>query len=195
MNIAEKLYSLYENLPADSGEVMVKANCHDDKKASLSINLDIGLWCCHACVNENTGKKLGGDLIDYVRLQQGYEDMKPKQIQAMIAEEANIETEEVMDIIKKAKNKIVKTESKHVETIPENKVDGWHNMLKGDAEALEKFKKRRGLSDEIIKRYKIGWDGTERYLIPIRDEQGNVINMRKINSFIIFLSIIYKWIN
>jgi hypothetical protein len=136
MNIAE-LYSLYENLPADSGEVM------------------------------------------YVRLQQGYEDKKPKQIQAMIAEEANIETEEVMDIIKKAKNKIAKTESKHVETIPENKVDGWHNMLKGDTEALEKFKKRRGLSDEIINRYKIGWDGTERYLIPIRDEQGNVVNVRK----------------
>ena len=154
LNIAE-LYSLYENLPADSGEVMVKANCHDDKKASLSINLDTGLWCCHACIDENTGKKLGGDLIDYVRLQQGYEDMKPKQIQAMIAEEADINTEEVMDIIKKAKDKAKKTESKHIEPISESKVDGWHSMLLGDVEALERFKKRRGLSDEIIYRYKI----------------------------------------
>lgn len=48
-----------------------------------------------------------------------------------------------------------------------------------DTSAHRYITERRGLNDETLKTYNIGWDGRQRYLIPIYDEDGRLVNIRK----------------
>jgi 5S rRNA maturation endonuclease (ribonuclease M5) len=49
-------------------------------------------------------------------------------------------------------------------------------------ELLRYLREQRGLSDETIKKYQLGWDvKRQRYVIPIRDERGNLVNIRLYN--------------
>ena len=62
--------------------------------------------------------------------------------------------------------------------IPEAEIDAHHQALLTTPRVLEYLHKERHLSLEIIKRYKLGYDG-ERILIPIRDARGVIVNGRK----------------
>jgi hypothetical protein len=67
---AVKFYSeYYSGLDTTEGnECMVKCPFHDDRVASMSINLNKGLYYCHAC-----GK--GGDEYDFYRNIEGCPEM------------------------------------------------------------------------------------------------------------------------
>ncbi len=61
-----------------------------------------------------------------------------------------------------------------------NKVSEWHEGLLEDEEALEQFVERRGINEDTIREYEIGYDPTSgRYTIPIYDAEGNLVNVRK----------------
>lgn len=63
-------------------------------------------------------------------------------------------------------------------TIPEDKVDEWHERLLAETKVLNWLARSRGITEVTIKRFKLGWDG-ERITIPIRDIAGRVANVRK----------------
>lgn len=54
----------------------------------------------------------------------------------------------------------------------------WHERLMRSSSALSAFITKRGLSKDLIEEYCIGYDG-ERYTIPVRDENGLLVNVRR----------------
>jgi 5S rRNA maturation endonuclease (ribonuclease M5) len=65
--------------------------------------------------------------------------------------------------------------------IKEEMVKSFASNLTG--ENLKYFQKNRGLSDDTLKKYQIGWDAKrKRYTFPIRDENGKLVNVRYYNS-------------
>ncbi len=80
----------------------------------------------------------------------------------------NVDFKVAKEAINGKETKVI--EEKVVETLH-------HNLLK--AEKILKFlREERGINDTSIKRFKLGWDA-ERITIPIRDEVGNIVNIRR----------------
>lgn len=73
--------------------------------------------------------------------------------------------------------------SRPAEPLPsEATITGWHEGLKSNSERLNWFRTERGLTDETIAKYRIGWDpGTNRYTIPVYDDGGDLVNVSKYN--------------
>jgi 5S rRNA maturation endonuclease (ribonuclease M5) len=64
--------------------------------------------------------------------------------------------------------------------IREDLIKQWQANL--NDELLRYLREKRGLSDETIKKYQLGWDvKRQRYAIPVRDERGNLVNIRLYN--------------
>lgn len=58
-------------------------------------------------------------------------------------------------------------------------ISGWHSALIS-SDIVTELKERRGLSDETIGQYRIGWDDrTKAYTIPIFDKDGALVNVRR----------------
>lgn len=65
--------------------------------------------------------------------------------------------------------------------IREELVKQWQRNL--NDEVLRYLREKRGLSDATIKKYQIGWDvKRQRNTIPIRDNRGNLVNIRLHNA-------------
>lgn len=63
---------------------------------------------------------------------------------------------------------------------PASAVQDWHQALLNNAVVLKKLMSRRGLDEDTIMEYEIGWDARIlRYTIPIYDESGKLVNVRK----------------
>jgi len=66
-----------------------------------------------------------------------------------------------------------------VTKLPSNRdVRGWTERLLGLRSALKPLKVQRGLTSRTVEKYELGWDG-ERYTIPVRDETGEIVNVRR----------------
>jgi hypothetical protein len=66
-----------------------------------------------------------------------------------------------------------------VEELPDSaRVDGWHSALISSPDRLEWFEYKRGILVETLRRHNIGWDGS-RYTIPVYDEEGKLVNIRR----------------
>lgn len=59
-------------------------------------------------------------------------------------------------------------------------VDSWARKLWSADEHLRELMQERGLSEETIRRFEIGWDG-QRYTLPVRDAAGQLVNIRRYN--------------
>jgi hypothetical protein len=56
----------------------------------------------------------------------------------------------------------------------------WHEELMNSNTPRRDLVKRRGLDEDTIQEYEIGWDSrSSRYTIPIYDENGKLVNVRK----------------
>lgn len=59
-------------------------------------------------------------------------------------------------------------------------VRGWHKALMASKAPLTSFKKKRGLTDETLVKYEVGYEiRTERYTMPVRDADGRLVNVRR----------------
>lgn len=58
-------------------------------------------------------------------------------------------------------------------------VKAWQSALRAEAQVRSALQDRRGLSDQTIDDFEVGWDvGHECYVIPIRDASGELVNVR-----------------
>lgn len=58
-------------------------------------------------------------------------------------------------------------------------IDGWHSRLMATDDALDWLMRLRGLLEETIVRYRLGWDGdTETITLPVYDAEGRIVNLR-----------------
>jgi hypothetical protein len=56
----------------------------------------------------------------------------------------------------------------------------WHALLMQDEDLLDEFCTKRAISQDSVEEYEIGYDPTSgRFTIPIYDERGNLVNVRK----------------
>ena len=153
---------------ASNGEVMVKCPFHNDSNPSMSINVKTGFWKCQAC---DAGAKLkkdgtytegGGDAIHFL---QTMHDLK-------FADAAFwVETYETTGQIGFPIDK--KTVHDFHQDLLENKTYEEH---------LKYFMKKRLLTLETIKDFGIGiqaFKGQLRYTLPVPDENGYIVNVRK----------------
>lgn len=139
---------------SDGHELQGLCPFHNDKQASLSLNIDSGLYFCHSCQTK-------GDVFEL------YQKIKNVDFKTALKELAH-------------QTDVTLPDFKNKKTISHDIVENYHTILLSNDEVLQRFITKRGLTKETIIQYKIGWETkTSRYTIPIYDEYGDVINIRR----------------
>ena len=148
----------------DSGDNYVMGLCplHDDHNPSFAYNKKTGRWKCFASCG-------GGSAIDFIMNTSG----KPFK-QTLL---------ELGDKVGVPRPSLPSKSQKRRPFISGKLVEQWCKNLWAKEDRLKWLKEERGLLEETIKKYKIGWEPKhERYTIPIPDEHGNIVNVRLYNS-------------
>jgi hypothetical protein len=153
-----ELFGEFLNLRGSGSERAAFCIFHENTDTpSLSVNIQDGLFYCH---NPECGAR--GDVFDFYR-----------RVRDMTFAEAIVE--------------LASRYSVHVErngergdsgVIEESIVEAAAQRLLASESQVEWLGTRRGLSRETIQRWQLGHDG-RRYFIPIRDEVGRVVNIRR----------------
>jgi hypothetical protein len=166
-----RLSAYIESGPSDTGEYRIRCPKHGERRASASANINPekgmhGSWYCMVC-EEGGNLKALADWVDELP------DSDPRKMSA---------TGIVLDFgehLDKKRGPIGAGE----ERLSEAKVLGWHAALMDNRQALEHFKERRGLSEATLRQFKIGFESSSgRYTIPIYDEGGNLVNIRRYST-------------
>ncbi|MCA1833223.1 MAG: AAA family ATPase [Actinomycetota bacterium] len=125
---------------------------HDDHRRSASFNFKDRVWNCHA-------KCGGGPIAALVKRVKSGKNIFPPPDSAHGHRELEAELSEALP--------------------SEEEVDEWHEAIDKDSSRGKFLREKRKLKQEIIERYKIGWDSQrKRYTIPIRDDAGELVNVR-----------------
>lgn len=127
---------------------------HDDNNPSLSIDLQSGLFKCHAC-----GKS--GSIFDWYMF---HHNVDFKEAVVQIASKYNIEL---------PGNKKSKKQSGGLEKLTNELIEACHKALPED---IRTYLNSRGIADDLIKKYKLGWGefyGKYWIVIPVKDKDGN----------------------
>jgi DNA primase len=137
-------------------EVTCLCNFHDDTRPSMCVNIKTKVFDCQAC-----GKT--GSLID---IWMQHKDLSFKEALLDLGQQNSIQAPQA----KKGKP-----------PIDAGKVAKWHEQLMNGCDAKRWLNEKRGLLDETLIQFKIGWDG-KRNTIPIHDHRGNIVNVRRYNA-------------
>ncbi len=151
----EDVYSGIENKSANDGE-WITGLCpfHQDTNPSFSFNKSTLQWVCFA----ECGK---GDVFDFIMNTSGNNF---KDTLFDLGDRYNIPRPKC---------------SENRPPICEDKIKEWQSYLNINQEGKRYLIEERGLTEETIQRYSIGWDSKrQRYTIPVRDENGRVVNVR-----------------
>lgn len=157
--------------PNGKGETRIKCLVHEDKEPSATINFDKGVWKCHGC-------GASGRIPELVQiaLHKNLEDDDGKASYDPFA--VDEDAAPVVDLSSKRTEKAHEKANK--EPLSEAIVLGYVRELQESPQLLAQLMKKRGLTESIIKEFDIGYDGkVRRYVIPIRDADGNLINLRR----------------
>jgi 5S rRNA maturation endonuclease (ribonuclease M5) len=150
---------LAKQRPSNDGWVTALCPFHEDKNPSFAFNRHSGKWCCFA----GCGK---GSAFDYLM-----------QTSGKSFKDALLEVGDRMGVPRPYPDKPPRP------PIREALITQWVNDLWATEEVCRWLREKRGLSDATLKKYEIGWDPKrQRNTIPIRDERGNVMNVRLYNA-------------
>jgi len=139
----------------DAANQLVKCPFHADDTASLSI-CNNSTWKCQACGEHGNG-------IDFLKKFNKWEGIKALEWMADFAG------------IAKDKYKVVGKPQKKPK---QEYVDNFHLRLMTSTQVLDNLTDKKDITHEVIKKYKVGWDG-ERYTFPVYNESGELINVRR----------------
>ena len=147
-----------QNQGGDELYIRCPISTHPDENRSASLNSESGLWTCFA---STCGGK--GNLIT----------LAAESVYAGNRDDAR-------DWIKTRYNIGNERKPSETETIPQDAIDRAHSILIEQASGtLEALQSERGLSLEMIRRYKLGRGKDGRVSIPIHDQHGRVVNVRR----------------
>ena len=139
--------------PREDGEWDMHCPLHQDRKRSAQLNVETGLWYCHAGCG-------GGKVADLVRKRSAW--VKPS------------------DAARNGSARPSRSSGRPKEPITDVKINAWHEALMDNQTALDEIMEARGLSRRTLRRYEIGWDAGQRaYTIPVRDSVGEIWNVRR----------------
>lgn len=142
--------------PARNGEWRSFCPLHENprtsKSSSASLNFEDGVWHCMGCGE-------GGSIKTLYRTFKNHKQGKAKASSNVVP--------------------IKKASKPDAAPLPSRKhVKQWHERLMGNKPALKIMTEKRGLKPSTLKQHLIGYDG-QRFVIPIFDEDGNIVNIRK----------------
>lgn len=138
--------------PREDGEWDMYCPLHDDNNRSAQLNVQTGVWFCHA----NCG---GGRVTELIAQRDNW--VPPRRGGGSRSNGNGNGAEPAEDIT-------------------EAKVAGWVEALQANQERLEAFQDRRALNNETILEFEIGWDRTRKaYTIPVRGPDGEFWNVRR----------------
>ena len=154
---------LFERLedqhPSTDSWVTARCPFHNDRNPSFAFNRETGQWCCFA----GCGK---GSAFDFVMHDSG---KGFKETLTALGDRFGVPRPA--------------DERPSRPAIREQLVQQWATYLWGNEEVCRWLREKRGLADATLKKYDIGWDPKrQRNTIPIRDERGNVVNVRLYNA-------------
>lgn len=122
---------------------------HSDKVTSFSANKKTGLWKCFGKCQE------GGNVFQF---------------------HAKMHKAEGMTVHKAKKD--IEIQLGNYKILPLDIIDKHHKLLRSNKQFVDFLVKERGLSPDIIKKFKLGCD-SDRIYIPIIDIDGYLVNVRK----------------
>jgi len=129
---------------------------HEDEERSSGINLDAGVWYCQAGCG-------GGRVEDLIARRDEW--IEPTA--AARAARSNGGS--------KRKGSAAKEKPP-----TDANVAGWVSALWSNEDAMEGLMLARGLTEDTIRTYELGWDsGRNCYSIPVRDSDGKLLNVRR----------------
>jgi hypothetical protein len=165
---AEEFYSEHFQLPRASsdGEVNVKCPFHDDRRESLSVNLNTGLWCCHAGCG-------GGDELDFF---QKIHNCGYREALDNVTSKHGVRPDRAPQPGRGSNE-----EPPPRPTVPHQLVQTWHDTLMRAPKVLNFLLNKRGLLPETLRKFQLGWD-VERVTIPVFDKDGTCINVRRYSA-------------
>lgn len=131
---------------------------HDDDEPSLSISMEHGGYRCFGC-------GATGDLFDFY---QRVRSVNFPTAVREIAEALGIEVPNTED----------ETPSRESGYIDDDVPSAYHERLLATPSALEWLEEHRGITVDTVREFQLGHDG-DRYYIPIRDETGRCVNIRR----------------
>lgn len=169
--MSERLIRLFSSYfgnitPNSVGECGVNCPFHDDELASMSVNVNTGLWYCFRC-------DIGGDQYDL------YKRMKKLDGVELRFSQVKAEVDGLYGEPDETEEQTVVEET--IKNIDENKVMQWRMLLDRTPRIKSFLLNKRGLTEDTLSKYKIGWD-IERVTIPIYDNHGNCINIRRYSA-------------
>lgn len=133
----------------------------ESKSPSASFNFDKGVWNCQGkCAQGGSVYNLAKDLKDAKGFNPRAEAMKARNAEVTFNGSSS------------------PTEKSKPEKLTEDNVKAWHRRLINSAPYLSQLMDERGFTKETIREFQVGWDG-QRYTIPVRDEAGELVNVRR----------------
>lgn len=148
--------------PNDDGEVRGFCPFHEDRHPSAHWNVQMQLFHCKTCDARNNFQGIAKAIKEGEVREPTDEDLENARL-------------EIRKAVESASPKVPLTEKM---------IDEWHGNLLNNSARFHWLITQRGINPDIIEQFKIGWapspSGTGgRYILPIRDEQGNVVNVRR----------------
>lgn len=139
---------------------------HDDKRPSFGYNEKTGLWKCQACGE-------GGNIFQF------HMKLHSCDFKTAVSEVSGItDVSHLIENKNKNQLRVVKKKNDNPKVIPEDEIIKAHKALLSNEKALKFLEDRRGWNVDVIKRLKLGYE-KQRVLIPIYDEDGNLVNIRR----------------
>jgi hypothetical protein len=145
----------------------------------MSLNLRTGLWHCFTC--SSTDGLEGGDEYDF------YKELKKREGQNLRFPQIKAEVDAICgprtseDQQSREDFRVIANSPVVRRYIDVSKIDQWRMMLDRNPRVKAFLLNRRGLTEETLTRFKIGWD-IERVTIPIPDETGQFCNIRRYSA-------------
>jgi hypothetical protein len=158
---------LVSSAPNAAGEYRIRCPIHGDRNSSANINFAKGVFRCHksGCVDGMriaALKKLIRDRETHVE-EAAYDPFGDSHQESQ-----------------RATHTVSKPSESGVQELSEAKANSFHRALLDDKEKLDAILAARGLDLDTIKNYKIGYESkSRRYIIPVYDEDGRLVNFRK----------------
>ena len=184
--MSERLIRFYSHFfgelnPNSQGECSVNCCFHDDQQASMSINVNTGLWYCFRC--DAADGLRGGDEYDFYKELKKREGIRLRfnQVKAQVDAMVGPRTEEETQAREQERGEQNGTIERPVQYVDNGKIQQWCMMLDRNPNVKAYLLNKRGSTEQTLTRFKIGWD-IERVTIPIPDLQGRWINVRRYSA-------------
>lgn len=200
----EAVFGQFLTLHGTGAERNARCIFHDDRLPSMSVNVEEGLYCCH---NPDCGAS--GDIFTfYQRVRSLTFPETVNELARMVGldpdrdrgsagglrgasadraasggdDPARVQPADedalIADYLSRmpGATPVAREEEEHV--IDEAIVEAMHTRLVNTPSLMQYLEERRGLTQATVERFKLGHDG-QRYYIPIRDEEGRCVNIRR----------------